>query len=229
MDIDYVREKLFEKKRLDPDFLAHGSMSHKYILHPPIEDEALSNLEKQFQISLPDEIRKFFTTVANGGAGPGYGLYSIEGALTGNDPNYDFGGRKTGAITQDFIRPNLVPPDELADDCGILLLCQHGCANDDYIVINGNERGTVWGYIEWVGHMVPLVNDMPNLSYINGLPKDEKRKAESQWVSKLLTTKNEEIMSFSEWYIAWLEKPPYIPPAVQKRHNEKSRWFSQLW
>jgi hypothetical protein len=36
-------------------------------------------------------------------------------------------------------------------------------------------------------------------------------------------------MSFTDWYLGWLEKPPHILPGAKKRQAEKKRksWFKR--
>jgi hypothetical protein len=53
---------------------------------------------------------------------------------------------------------------------------------------------------------------MPDLTYINELPQKERPDAEKKWIRTLLSAKREEKMTFTDWYLDWLEKPPHIPP-----------------
>ena len=115
--------------------------------------------------------------------------------------------------------------DEWSDEKGVLILCQHGCANDDFLVLNGKEKGTVWSYLEWVGHMLPELKTRPDLTFINGLPQDKRVEAEKRWVDQILLAPKEQVMTFSDWYMNWLEKPPHILPNAKKTRNKK-KWFS---
>lgn len=233
MDKNFVIEKLERKRELDPDCIGFGVERHCYKLQPPIEESKLEKLEQRYGITLPEDYRKFILTVGNGGAGPSYGLYSIESALTGKaDKTYNYPGAEVGdEIKKPFIRPDEIDDadDEYPDDYGMLILCQHGCANDDFLIINGSERGFVWELIEWVGHHVPLLKEMPDLTYINDLPEEKRPEAEKGWVGKLLSAKKEEKMMFSDWYADWLEKPPHILPGAKKKHADKKRksWFKR--
>lgn len=220
MDREYVLEKLKKKKELDPDCIGFGVEAHNYELNSPISDKKLRELEKKFKISLPEEYRSFLLNVGNGGAGPSYGLYSIEGALTGICPTYNrYPSGKAGIeITKDFIRPDQVKEGEYPDDYGMLILCQHGCALDDFLILNGSERAFVWEYVEWVGHHVPLLKKMPDIS-TNNLPEPVRLAAAERWVTDLLKATNEEKMTFTDWYLNWLDKPPHILPSAKKRHK----------
>jgi hypothetical protein len=233
MDKSFVLEKLEKKRELDPDCIGFGVERHCYKLQPPIEESRLVALEKKYGVALPEDYRKFILTVGNGGAGPSYGLYSIEGALTGKaDKTYNYPGSGVGDdIKKPFVRPDDVDEDdeEYSDDYGMMILCQHGCANDDYLIVNGRESGFVWEFIEWVGHHIPLLKNMPDLTFINDLPQEERPDAEQKWIRTLLSAEKDEKMTFTDWYLDWLEKPPHILPGAKKRQAEKKRksWFKR--
>ena len=218
MGKELVTQKLSVKKSLDPDCIGFGVQDHCYELMPPISESKLVKLEREFNLTLPDDYRSFITTIGNGGAGPSYGLYSIEGAITGDSsPPYGYPGRdRRKLVSEKFIRPDEMGEDEWSDEKGVLILCQHGCANDDFLVLNGKEKGTVWSYLEWVGHM------LPELTFINGLPQDKRVEAEKRWVDQILLAPKEQVMTFSDWYMNWLEKPPHILPNAKKRETKRS-------
>lgn len=229
MDKSFVVDRLKRKKELDPDCIGFGVERHKYELCPPIAEKNLLRLEKKFKISLPEDYREFITNIGNGGAGPSYGLYSIEGALGGKDPTYQYRASKVGdEINKNFVRPDEVSGDNFLSENGTLILCQHGCANDDFLVLNDKEKGNVWQYIEWVGHLVPLLKNMPDLKIAYDLPESKKSQLEQEWVNSLLVATNEEKMTFSDWYCDWLEKPPHILPGTKKVKKKKRECF-KLW
>lgn len=227
MDKEFVIQKLSAKKSLDPDCIGFGVQGHCYELMPPIAESKLVRLEEKFNLTLPDDYRSFITNIGNGGAGPSYGLYSIEGAIKGDSsPSYGYRGRDRRKLASKlFIRPDEMDEDDWSDDEeGVLILCQHGCANDDFLVLNGKEKGTVWSYIEWVGHMLPKLKDRPDFMFINDLPQDERTEAEKRWIDQVLSAPKEQVMTFSDWYLDWLEKPPHILPNAKKVEKRKS-WF----
>ncbi|MEM8682256.1 MAG: SMI1/KNR4 family protein [Pseudomonadota bacterium] len=221
MDRHFVREKLTEKKRQDPDCRAFAVQRHRYKLARPIADARVSALESQYGISLPEDYRQFITEVSNGGAGPGYGLYSIECALTGKgDRNY----RRSwdgvdDRIALPFVRPDSVDAGEFDDDRGLLLLCQHGCANDDFLVLNGVERGFVWEYIEWVGHHLPRLKKAIDYSSTKGQSEDQR---DAAWVNFHLSATDDEKMTFWDWYLDWLQKAPVL------KDQRRRSWLQRL-
>jgi len=220
MDKKYVLQKLEEKRQLDPNYIGFGVKRHQYKLRSPIEKAELQKLESQFQIKLPDDYRQFILNIGDGGSGPSYGLYSLRGALTGKDRTYKYPGYKMGKeITEDFIRP-----DELAEDewsvSGLLILCQHGCANDDFLVINGKERGYVWELVEWAGY-IPLLKNPPQIPSGEGLSEPERNKLDMEWVNKLYQAPNTKKMTFTDWYKSWLLEPPFILPSFNKPSKKR--------
>lgn len=54
-----------------------GSHGHRWVLEDPLTDAELAELEAQMGAQLPDDYRSFLTSVAAGGAGPGYGLFPV--------------------------------------------------------------------------------------------------------------------------------------------------------
>lgn len=206
MNRKYVLDLLQHKKRIDPECKAFGSSYHQYNLLPSIDEDQLALLEKEFEILLPEDYKRFILAVGNGGAGPGYGLYSVQGALGEYDETYRSSMRHArGRINQDFD-----PESEDFDDYGMLILCQHGCANDDFLIVSGSERSSVWTYIEWAGCHVPLLKEMPDLAYINTLPENQKAVAEEEWLRKLFNADFKQRMSFEDWYCNWLKSAPSV-------------------
>jgi hypothetical protein len=123
---------------------------------PPLRPEEVDALERRHQFSLPDEYRAFITQLGDGGAGPDYGLFSLaagarEGAWSLSRP-FPFstqtargvianrrGGEPYAAVT---------PPEETVG--GALTVCHSGCGIFYYLVLNGEQRGTVWnGREDW--------------------------------------------------------------------------------
>ena len=80
--IDRIKSKLKKARQKDRDLSDFGSDLHKYSLNKRITKEALAKLEQANKISLPEHFAQFLTEVGNGGAGPYYGIYEIEKALT---------------------------------------------------------------------------------------------------------------------------------------------------
>ena len=56
--------------------------------HPPADEQALAVAEDELGFSLPHVVKQVYTSVANGGFGPGYGLIGIGGGAL-DDQGYD--------------------------------------------------------------------------------------------------------------------------------------------
>ncbi|QFP78509.1 GNAT family N-acetyltransferase [Deinococcus sp. AJ005] len=76
-----ITQKLAELKKLDVNHLIFGSEIHRYELHPPISKEQLGKTAQSFGIDFPEDYAQFLTTVGNGGAGPDYGIFSLDESL----------------------------------------------------------------------------------------------------------------------------------------------------
>jgi len=207
---DFVLERLSIKKKLDPEYLAYGAAKHKYNLFPPIKEEKLKGLEKQFSVILPEDYRRFILEIGNGGAAPESYLQPIEEAL-----GYDAPIGKIGKSGSTFIRPDEIMDNEYQASTGLLLLCDYGCAYADFLVVAGKEYGFVWTHLEWASQHVPVLKNPPHLK-TNDLPRDKREEAEERWIKELLSAKDEEKMTFTDWYISWLNEDPYIDPIIKK-------------
>ena len=65
-------------RQLDLRFKQHGSQKHRYEFAPVATLSEVRDFEQRHSISLPASYVEFLTQVGNGGAGPEFGLYSLE-------------------------------------------------------------------------------------------------------------------------------------------------------
>lgn len=84
-DLPYISQfavKMIElvnrARELDTDCREFGSSMHKYSFNPVIPISKVRDFEKRHKIKIPQGYVDFLTQVGNGGAGPDYGLYSLE-------------------------------------------------------------------------------------------------------------------------------------------------------
>lgn len=145
-------------------FQPFGAEEHGFCLNPPLSEPKVSALEFLYGIELPAGYRDFVTCVADGGAGPAYGMFSLEQALT----------KESGPVPGDFFRtpfpheraynsyddPNVkdlwqrvesgeIPEQEaeqwdLYQRAGALVLCHEGCGYLHFLVVTGSARGQMW-------------------------------------------------------------------------------------
>jgi len=78
MDIKYILYLLNEIKKMDNQYKLYGSFVHKYISNSSLENDEILEFEQLNNIKLPEDYKVFINQVGNGGAGPIYGLDSLE-------------------------------------------------------------------------------------------------------------------------------------------------------
>lgn len=64
-------------KKLDSNFAVFGSETHRYKLNKVISTKEIQAFERDHQVKLPMVLKDYYLTCANGGAGPGYGIKSL--------------------------------------------------------------------------------------------------------------------------------------------------------
>jgi uncharacterized protein (TIGR02996 family) len=72
-----IRTKLQELERLDSARAIFASDAHQYRLNPPLTVERVEQIEARIGCRLPEQYRRFVTELADGGAGPDYGIRSL--------------------------------------------------------------------------------------------------------------------------------------------------------
>src|SRR4029079_3397713 len=119
----------------------------------PVREEDVRTWELAHGIVLPEELRAFVQHVHAGGPGPGYGFFGLAESPPKLLKPFSFTNADARAIierrTQD--RYALLPmpeEDDEGDDWppgyGFLELAHQGCGMFDLLVVNGEQRGTVW-------------------------------------------------------------------------------------
>ncbi|MEO7003462.1 MAG: SMI1/KNR4 family protein [Ktedonobacterales bacterium] len=158
---------------------------------PPVTEEQLAETEEVLEFALPPALRTLYSSVANGGFGPGYGVIGAIGGFGPGDGVYE--------IAQGFYafsdETQLVPLEAYAeapgaqrfllpDDCWpdrLLPLCYWGCAMYDFI-----DAST--GRICQREITDPVYHDSPSW-------QDPRR--------RLIITRTE--LSLEDWLTRWLD------------------------
>jgi hypothetical protein len=158
-DIARLHVKLNELRRRDPQFRVFGAWRHRYVLNPCLSEQQVREVEARLGIALPDDYRRFLLFMGNGGAGPAYGLFSLEDSLAHSLEEVrllrePFPHAKAWNLTQEELGldrdrvPDYVAFDEAyfndAYAKGALQICHEGCAYYFLLVVTGNERGYMW-------------------------------------------------------------------------------------
>ncbi|MEO7733840.1 MAG: hypothetical protein ABIY55_22945 [Kofleriaceae bacterium] len=127
-----LREAVAALAAADPAYRRFGAARHHYALAPALGDDAIAALEAQLGVALPDELAGFARAVGAGGAGPGYGLVSIDRAAA-----YVIAGRGT--------------PWRRG-----LPIAHLGCGYAAIVALDGAARGEVWIDARAIGVLAPL-------------------------------------------------------------------------
>jgi hypothetical protein len=144
--IDEIRQMLDAFRGSDKRFFRFGASTHKYALNPSLTEEQIQAFEAKNNVRLPEDYRQFLLQLGNGGAGPYYGLYTLEEGLVNQDPDFLSRPFPYTSAWQEY--PTSEESDAyIFDDLhiqGTLRLCHEGCGYYNFLVITGAERGSVW-------------------------------------------------------------------------------------
>ena len=154
---DRIKSKLVQLKQKDKDFSVSGSKNHKYNVNEKISRKKLMEWERANQVRLPEHFALFLTEVGNGGAGPYYGIYELDEAVSfsalealtskcvlyPNMPNEEW-----NLLTVPLVRVKDYSYDETDAAYekvmgGMLCIGTQGCEYNMYIVIEGEHKGKV--------------------------------------------------------------------------------------
>lgn len=141
-------ERLSEKHPLD----TCGEFPPKW--SEPISEEYVAMFESSNGIKLPEDYRRFITTVAKGGTQPFYGLRSIDekrehaltADLTAKFPYTLKNPLNIESISDEEYRKLF---EEDSCDFGFIALCDEGCGMFNILIVNSDDAetyGTVWFY-----------------------------------------------------------------------------------
>lgn len=163
-----IKALIDELRALDIYFHVFGASSHRYDIGPTLSQAEISEFERKYHIALPEDFRLYLQLVGNGsgrtppeypynghcytgGAGPDYGLISLEdmgkslvsGEFPLNSklplPHYGWHDLWTGPDSDDSA--TIIP--------GILTLNSQGCSGQTHLVVKGEDHGTIWESREW--------------------------------------------------------------------------------
>src|SRR6185369_645346 len=138
-----VIDRIRRLAKLRPDVF--GADGHDWIWNPPLPEATVAAFEREHGVRLPEEYRSLITTIANGGAGPFYGLFPL--GETDEGPASDF----FDVLSRPF--PHTAAWNDLSDKFqeryfapvdGAIPICHMGCAIRIWLVVAGPEAGKLW-------------------------------------------------------------------------------------
>ncbi len=164
--LSIINDKLKKLISLDKNLEVFEAGSHQYKLKTKLKETGLAAFEKEHKILLPQEYRLFLTQIANGGAGPYYGLHDLnkgmeDARLYSTSENekleeplgidFPFSNQDAQQYIHAFavakedgdedLVQDLALPDPLT---GVLFLSEYGCGWSFCLVVKGEQSGTVW-------------------------------------------------------------------------------------
>jgi hypothetical protein len=141
-EIEDLANLLNSLQKEDKAFRVFGANRHQYKLNSPLTETELQAFEQKYQVKLPVDYRLFLKNIGNGGAGPFYGLETLEESARGCKLNTPFPFTKA---TELYSEKEMEAWNNWWDDySGVLEICHQGCATYSYLVVNGPTYATIW-------------------------------------------------------------------------------------
>lgn len=155
-----IQKQIRKAANKDTEYKIFGAKKHRYQLNPVTTIEKIRQFEQKHNLKLPEEYVFFLTQVGNGGAGPYYGLYSLEEVEKYN-ADYQQAMEAEVFIDASLSKEKwkkavevLENSDEKYDEVlqhittGILVIGTQGCTYDNLLMCRGSESGKIV-YIDW--------------------------------------------------------------------------------
>ncbi len=161
-NVENIKKLVHDASNSDNELKVFGAKSHKYEFNDVVSMEEINTFEEKYCLKLPEEYVYFLTNVGNGGAGPHYGIYSLEQM---ESHNYHLGKVHFNLEEEPFINKNLnieewnahcesmenddyYEANELKTIGGVLIIGTRGCTYDNLLIITGEDRGKMI-YMDW--------------------------------------------------------------------------------
>jgi SMI1 / KNR4 family (SUKH-1) len=177
-ELSRITEKLNSLRALDQGCWYSGASEHRYSFHAPLSEHELFAFEQEFKVSLPSEYVEFLMHLGNGGAGPGYGLFSLARSAVEQREHEDSSLDRPFPLTEAVanalrdcrsegdkpLHPFIETQRRLD---GIIEICDLGCGSKYGLVLTGDQRGRVWSfggptYYRWT----PASRDRSPISFL---------------------------------------------------------------
>lgn len=162
----YLRALIEEAGRVDAGRQVFGATKHQYRLGPVLTLEEVRRAEAERHMKFPEEYVFYLTQVGNGGAGPYYGLYSLETVMQANSNpclGQSFEQTVTPTITGEQWREHMRRLEMLEESAetktdyktywerlysGMVSVGTQGCTYDHMLMLTGKYAGRIV-YMDW--------------------------------------------------------------------------------
>jgi hypothetical protein len=144
-----INDLLRDLHYADPSYRVFGSRKHRYGLNPPLAESSVDAFERQHGITLPADYRAFLCEIADGGAGPYYGLATLRAASEDRDLGIPFPFiESTEGMSCERVKVKATgyhQYEEFGGSVGGILEVSHrGCVIYACLVVRGPAFGTMW-------------------------------------------------------------------------------------
>lgn len=150
-DTDSVRSRVAAMAEEDPSLRRFGASHHRYRLRPALPEAAIRSFERLHSITLPPSYRGFLSAVADGGAGPDYGVLGLAEEVDDEEALADLRSDclQVGFLATPFPHSTDRPGPGRGGDAdysvtGTLVIGERGCDDFSRLVVTGPNAGQVW-------------------------------------------------------------------------------------
>lgn len=172
-----LKDQLEQARAADPSYRRFGAKRHQYRWNPPASPKAVEAFERKIGTTLPEEYRDFLLQAGNGGAGPFYGLFSLEAVESWLQ--WDLESDKP---------PLLSPGTDLEERTveeenwrrGCLLIESEGDIYFTGLMVSGPNRGRVV-YIDYEGSWVFFPSEPDFLSWYQRWLREVRNQYQTFW------------------------------------------------
>ncbi|TVT62643.1 SMI1/KNR4 family protein [Amycolatopsis rhizosphaerae] len=140
----------------DAGCVVFGASKHRYRFGAPLRESAVIEFEQRHQVTLPESYRAFLVGIGDGGAGPYYGLFRLDGSDIAERDRED--RWVPGLLATPFPHVTAWNPngpdslDRMSDEeyfapewvAGSLVIAEYGCGAFFRLILSGPARGQVW-------------------------------------------------------------------------------------
>ena len=208
-----LKEKLKLLKESDTNLQIFGATFHEYRLNEPISVEEFELLEQKYSCKFPEDYKKFITQIGNGGAGPYYGVFSIET----EDHNHGFCSWEEGCLIGDLSKPfqhsqawnavddfwdNLYPDGDISEEEEEQLHEEYEEEYEEFINEVYWSKNVMQGSIPICHQGCAIRNWLVVSGPLKGTIWVDYR-SEEGGIAPVLNKKKQP-MTFTEWYDDWL-------------------------